>query len=195
MRLNVFCFFILCFISCQNENNIDHLSIFKYNESSGVNSLDPAFAKDLPSVWVTSQIFNGLVQLDSSLKVIPSIAKSWDVSPNSLQYTFLLRDDVYFHDHSLFENINDRKVTAFDFQYSFSRLLDDNITSPGRWVMSNVSEFYAVNDSIFIIKLVNSFPAFLGVLSMQYCSVVPKIIIEKIDFHSNPIGTCKSRNN
>ena len=189
MRLNVFCFFILCFISCQNENNIDHLSIFKYNESSGINSLDPAFAKDLPSVWVTSQIFNGLVQLDSSLKVIPSIAKSWDVSPNSLQYTFLLRDDVYFHDHSLFENINDRKVTAFDFQYSFSRLLDDNITSPGRWVMSNVSEFYAVNDSIFIIKLVNSFPAFLGVLSMQYCSVVPKIIIEKIDFHSNPIGT------
>ena len=95
MRLNVFCFFILCFISCQNENNIDHLSIFKYNESSGVNSLDPAFAKDLPSVWVTSQIFNGLVQLDSSLKVIPSIAKSWDVSPNSLQYTFLLRDDVF----------------------------------------------------------------------------------------------------
>ena len=42
---------------------------------------------------------------------------------------------------------------------------------------------------INFIKLVNSFPAFLGVLSMQYCSVVPKIIIEKIDFHSNPIGT------
>ena len=189
MRLCFFYFLITCFISCHNKNDLDHLAIFKYNESSGINSLDPAFAKDLASVWATSQIFNGLVQLDTNLNVTPSIAKSWSISPNSLEYTFSLRNDVYFHDHFLFKDLHNRRVTAFDFEYSFSRLLDDNIISPGRWVMTNVSEFYAVNDSIFVIKLLNSFPAFLGVLSMQYCSVVPKIIVEEIDFHSNPIGT------
>ena len=81
-----------------------------------------------------------------------------------------------------------RKVSAYDFEYSFSRLLDDNIASPGRWVMSNVKGFNAVNDSVFLIKLKSPFPAFLGLLTMQYCSVVPKEIVEANDFHSNPIA-------
>ena len=49
--------------SCFQEPHKD-LSIFKYNETSGINSLDPAFAKDQATVWATNQLFNGLVQLD-----------------------------------------------------------------------------------------------------------------------------------
>ena len=61
-------FFVsLLFFSCSEQKNIDHLSIFKYNESSGINSLDPAFSKDQASVWATSQLFNGLVQLDNAI--------------------------------------------------------------------------------------------------------------------------------
>ena len=56
-------------------------------------------------------------------------------------------------------------------------------------VMSNVKDFKALNDSIFTIKLISPFPAFLGLLSMQYCSVVPKEIVETGNFHLNPIGT------
>ena len=42
-----------------------------------------------------------------------------------------------------------------------------------------------------IIKLKQPFPAFLGLLTMKYCSVVPKEITEHYgsDFRSNPIGT------
>src|SRR5690606_8866552 len=49
----------------------------------------------------------------------------------------------------------------------------------------------AKNDSVFEIHLEKPFPAFLGLLSMKYASVVPKEITEdpKIDFRSNPIGT------
>ena len=181
--------FIVFFISCSETKDISHLQIFKYNEISVINSLDPAFAKDLASVWATSQLFNGLVQLDSNLIVQPSIAKSWTISSDKLEYEFLLKDNVFFHNSEKSNLDFGRKVSAYDFEYSFSRLLDDNIASPGRWVMSNVKGFNAVNDSVFLIKLKSPFPGFLGLLTMQYCSVVPKEIVEATDFHSNPIGT------
>lgn len=189
MRLIILCFLCFLFSFCSDKKNLDHLSIFKYNESAGINSLDPAFAKDQASVWATSQIFNGLVQLDSNLNVIPSVSKYWSVSSDLLVYEFLLRNDVVFHDHNLFKNNKGRLVTAYDFEYSFFRLLDNDIASPGRWVLSNVSDFYAKNDSTFIIKLKKPFPAFLGLLSMQYCSVVPKEVVENTDFNIDPIGT------
>ena len=52
-----------------------------------------------------------------------------------------------------------------------------------------VASYSALNDSIFKIKLQKPFPAFLSLLSMQYCSVVPKEIIDGSDFNRNPIGT------
>jgi peptide/nickel transport system substrate-binding protein len=82
------------------------LVIFRYNESSGIATLDPAFAKDQATIWATNQLFNGLVQLDKSLNVQPSIAKSWIISVDALHYTFSLRNDVYFHDDKIFENGN-----------------------------------------------------------------------------------------
>jgi peptide/nickel transport system substrate-binding protein len=180
---------LIIFFSCGEKKDLSDLSIFKYNESAGINSLDPAFSKDQASVWAVSQLFNGLVQLDSNLNINTCIAKSWVISSNSLVYKFNLRDDVYFHDHKNFKDSKGRKVTAYDFEFSFSRILDNDIASPGRWVFTNVDSFKAVNDSSFIIILKKPFPGFLGLLTMQYCSVVPKEITSSIDFHANPIGT------
>jgi ABC-type transport system substrate-binding protein len=163
--------------------------IFRYNESAGMHTLDPAFSKDQATIWATNQLFNGLVQLDHDLNVKPSVAKSWDISSDALSYTFTLRNDVFFHNHELFINGKGRKVTASDFEYSFNRLLDKAFAAPGAWVLGNVASFSALNDSIFTIKLQKPFPAFLSLLSMQYCSVVPKEIIDGSDFNRNPIGT------
>ena len=184
-------FFIvtLFFTCCTAQYNNDEFSIFKYNESAGIATLDPIFAKDQATIWATNQLFNGLVQLDNDLNVKPSIAKNWHISNNSLVYTFSLRDDVFFHDDKLFKNGKGRRVIAKDFEYSFNRLLDKKLAAPGAWVLSNVSSFKAENDSIFIIELTTPFPAFLSLLSMQYCSVVPKEIIESRDFNRQPIGT------
>ncbi|MNR28241.1 Glutathione-binding protein GsiB precursor [compost metagenome] len=48
-----------------------------------------------------------------------------------------------------------------------------------------------MNDSTFQIKLVKPFPAFMNLLTTQYCSVVPHEIVEHYgkDFRSHPIGT------
>ncbi|HEX5742664.1 MAG TPA: ABC transporter substrate-binding protein, partial [Flavobacteriaceae bacterium] len=98
---------------------------------------------------------------------------------------------VFFHKHHLFGKDSTRAVKASDFVYSFNRLLDSQLTSPGAWVLKNVQQFTATNDSTFVINLKESFPPFLGLLTMKYCSVVPKEITDFYgsDFRSHPIGT------
>ena len=106
-----------------------------------------------------------------------------------VNYTFILRDDVFFHDHDLFNNGKGRQVKAKDFEYSFARLIDKDLAAPGAWVMGNVESFKAKNDSTFTLRLKKPFPAFLSLLSMQYCSVVPHEIVKGGNFNHHPIGT------
>ena len=191
---NNWCFLVLVFsiVSCQNRTSIfDDSHVFRYNEHSNITSLDPAFAKDQRNIWAVNQLYNGLVQLDDSLQVKPSIAKQWDISEDGKVYTFFLRDDVYFHRHSLFGIDSTRLVTALDFEYSFHRLLDKNVASPGAWVLQNVKHFSAISDRVFQIELKQTFPPFLGLLAMKYCSVVSREAIEYFgdEYRSNPIGT------
>lgn len=190
---------IISICSCQNEktnNDKETKTIFSFNEANGISSLDPAFASNFENISGVNQIFNGLVQLDEMLKVKPCIAKNWHISENGLKYTFNLRQDVFFHESSIFKK--KRKVVASDFVYSFNRILDPSIASPGIWIFRDVAKnqngnyaFYAPNDSTFEIELNKPFPPFLSILSMQYCSVVPKeaIAIFGKDFRNNPIGT------
>ena len=190
--LNSTFIWVLFIFSCGNkENTFDDSKVFRYNEHKNIGSLDPAFSKDLADIWATNQLFNGLVEMDDSLNVQPSIAKSWEISDDALTYTFTLKDDVTFHKHALFGNDSTRAVISNDFYYSFNRLKDEKLASPGSWVLNKVDKFYPVNDSIFEIKLKQPFPAFLGLLTMKYCSVVPREIVEHYgnDFRSHPIGT------
>ncbi len=190
MKIKYFFFFLIIVLSsCSTPYSNSDLDIFRYNEPAGINTLDPAFAKDQATIWVTNQLFNGLVQLDSELEIKPSIAISWSISEDAFEYTFKLRNDVFFHDHILFKDGLGRKVIASDFEYSFNRLISKNLAAPGAWVFSHVDSFSALNDSLFFIKLKRPFPGFLSLLSMQYCSVVPSEIIEGGNFSRHPIGT------
>ncbi|MEO1033451.1 MAG: ABC transporter substrate-binding protein [Bacteroidota bacterium] len=195
----LFCIFLLTILSCNDtsKKEKDHL-VFRYNEHKNIGSLDPAFSKDIADIWATHQLFNGLVQMDDQLNVKPCIAKHWAVTDSATTYTFSLRNDVFFHKHHLFGSStalsnqdSTRTVNASDFEYSFNRLKDKSIASPGSWVLNKVDHFKALNDSTFQIRLKQPFPAFLGLLTMKYCSVVPKEIVEHYgsDFRSNPIGT------
>ena len=176
--------------SCEKDSDIEN-NIFKYNEYSNISSLDPAFSSTLRNIWPVNQIFNGLVQLDKNLKIKGDIASSWTISEDKRTYTFKIRQDVYFHNSELFGKNLTRKVKAKDFEYSFNRLIDNKIASPGFWVFNNVKDFKAINDSIFQIELKKEFDPFLGILSMKYCSVVPHEIVTVLGdkFSKKPIGT------
>ena len=222
----------LILFSCGSKNSDnENLKIFKYNESAGILTLDPIYAKDLPHIWACNQIFNGLVAFDDEMNIIPAIAKSWNISDDGMTYTFILRDDVYFHEDECFvktTRLQDhkttrsllvdslscglvdfnktRKVVAQDFVYSFNRVLDRKLNSSGSWIFANVERrqqttdngqqtfeyaFAAVNDTVLEIKLSQPFPAFLGILSMTYASVVPQEAVEYYgtEFGRHPVGT------
>ncbi len=190
---------IITFNSCRSfEEDVEGLTVFRYNEASNITSLDPAFARNQANIWATSQLFKSLVELDDSLNILPAIANSWNISEDGLTYTFFLRNDVYFHDNKCFYNGKGRRVVADDFVFSFSRLINPRLNSPGAWVMSNVERkpdgglnVYAQNDTTLVIKLNEPFPPMLGLLSMQYCAAVPYEAIEMYgaDFRRNPVGT------
>ena len=211
----------LLVVSCgKRQDSEDGLSIFKYNESAGILTLDPIYAKDLPHIWACNQVFNSLVAFDDKMNLVPMVAKSWDISEDGLVYTFHLRNDVQFHEDKCFEGAalrqaqgpsknggdkavepvetpTSRVVTAEDFVYSFNRLVDKQLSSPGMWIFSSVKHendqyaFTALDDSTFQIELSKPFPPFLGILSMTYASVVPKEAVEYYgdNFRSHPVGT------
>ena len=189
--LSIICIALLFFSCNKHIPTYKNRSVFRYNEHANINTLDPAFSRTLQDTWVANQLFNGLVQMDSTLNIIPCIAKNWLITNKAKTYTFTLRKDVYFHKHHLFGKDSTRTVIASDFEYSLNRLKNKKLAAPGSWVLNKVDNFKALNDSTFQIVLKQPFPAFIGLLSMKYCSVVPKEIVNYYgsEFRKNPIGT------
>lgn len=194
MRL-LFLYALILFSACNESKTSGNKKVFRYNEATGISSLDPAFANDQAKIWACNHLYNGLVQLDDSLRVQPCIAKNWTISGDGKTYRFYLRTDVKFHDDPLLAP--GRKVTAADFVYSFGRITDEKTASPGAWVFGKLSNnpqkpgVVAVNDSVLEINLSDPFPPFLGLLSSSYCAVVPMEVVKAYgkDFRRHPVGT------
>lgn len=168
---------------------------FCYNESTGIASLDPAFAKNQSIMWAVHQLYNTLVEVDSNLQISPSLATRWEISEDGKTYTFFLRQDVKFHDDPCFAGGMGRRMIAEDVVFSLKRIMDPSTASSGAWIFNDRVQakegFVALNDSTLQVKLIAPFPPILGILSMQYCSVVPKEAIAAYGrkFRSHPVGT------
>ena len=190
----IICLACLTLISCRDAGK-KRSHVFRYNEITGIATLDPAFAKNQSIIWPVHQLFNTLIETDNELNMVPSLAKSWDVSADRKTYIFHLRDDVFFHDHPVFPGGKGRKMNAYDVEYSFQRIIDKTTASSGAWIFNgrvdSLQPFKALNDTSFQLQLLSPFNPILGLLSMQYCSVVPKEIVMKYgkDFGRNPCGT------
>ncbi len=182
--------------SSGSDEKTDTRTVFKYNDiTTNITSLDPATATNFEKILAVNQLYNGLVEMDDSLNVKPSIAKTWKISQDGLTYTFYLNTNVSFHDNEYFEEGVGRKVVAKDFVYSFNRLFDAKVSSATTLLTNidtrNAGGFEAKNDSTFVIHLKKPFSPFLGVLTMKYFSVLPQEIVEHYgeDFRRNPVGT------
>lgn len=197
LKKNITCILFVAVLwglpSCKHHETVKN--IFHYNEQSGIATLDPAFAKNQSIIWAVHQVYNTLVQTNDSLHLVPSLAKSWDISADNLIFIFHLRNDVFFQDNDAFPNGKGRKMIAGDVVYSFNRILDKSTASSGGWIFNNrvdsVNAFSAIDDTTFRLKLVAPFQPILGIMSMQYCSIVPKEVVEKYgkDFRRHPCGT------
>lgn len=185
---------------CQNVDKLKFSNYFFYNEDQNISTLDPAFARAQSEIWVISQMFEGLVEYDDTLGIQPGLAKSWSVSDSGTSYLFNLKTNVYFHSIGPFKG-KKRKFTAKDVVYSFKRIADPAVASPGAWVFNDKMDLrcfktadsipfpvLAMNDSTLKIHLLRPFKPFLGILAMYYCFVVPQEAVGA-DFRNHPVGT------
>ncbi len=85
-------------------------------------TLDPHITVSGESALYVVEIYGGLVTIDRNLRVVPDLAKDWEISNGGMTYTFFLREDAKFHDG--------KPVTAHDFKWSLERAADPNTLSP-----------------------------------------------------------------
>ena len=93
-------------------------------------TLDPNKAQDSVSISVLQAITRGLVYFDKDLKIVPQLAKSWDVSSDAKTITFHLNDAKYS---------NGDPIVAADFVYGWKRLVDPRTAAPYSYVMAEVA--------------------------------------------------------
>lgn len=182
--------------ACKDRDRSSRDRTFYLNLSSGsLESLDPAYAKDLYTMWTVHMLFNTLVEADAHQGLVPSLATRWEASPDARTYTFFLRSDVFFQDNPLFPGGKGRRMTARDVVYSFNRLIDPSVASSGAWVFNDRvlkdEPFQAPDDTTVVIRLSAPFQALPAMLSMPYCSIVPEEVAAHWgkDFRRHPCGT------
>lgn len=189
-----------------------------------VNTLDPAMADDLMSQYMTAAFYDTLLQYDYTVrpyKLLPSMLKEMpEVSQDMKEYRFRLRDDLYFQPDVCFganAEKEKRKITSKDVVFSFLRLADARLHSPGFWLfrdkikgMEKFRElsakagagdytiydkayegFEITDDKSFVIRLSKPDPRFLYALVMPYASVVSRKAVEHYggEFPWNPVGS------
>ena len=165
--------------------------------AQAVDSLDPIHSRNYWESAIVLQVFDGLVRLDEHLAVAPGIARDWRISFDGTTYTFRLRREVRFH--------HGRPVTARDFVYSLTRLVDprwkavdseyfariSGVSAFRSGKSDSVSGLRAVDSRTLQITLERPYAPFLQVLALPSASVVPREAVESEErqFGRSPLGT------
>lgn len=162
---------------------------------------------DYYSYTVLNQVAEGLVGIDSkTLEVVPKIASSWTQSQDGKSFTFTIKKDIYFHNHSKFESKKDRLLTLEDIVYSFEKACsknDDN-SSPQSYklvlkmLLKGAEEFHdgkaksisgiTTEDDKITFELLSKDKNFLKKMANVYCFVQSKKVGEA-GLESDVIGT------
>jgi peptide/nickel transport system substrate-binding protein len=190
-------FTVLGILGCKNVDKKSPSMVFHYNEDESVTTLDPAYVKSQSEIWIVSQIFNGLVDLNPQLQVVPALSDHWEISEDKKIYTFHLRRDAQFCFPDYGGKVTHRRVNSHDVAFSLSRIADPKSASPGAWIFadkidSNLSQvFVPLNDTIFQIHLLRPVASLLNLLATNYGFIVPIEYksTEKSVLARNPIGT------
>ena len=186
--------------SCQNVDNYSNYQIFNYNEDAGITTLDPALARSQSEIWVVSQLFNSLIDLDKDLKPVPGLAQKWSVENGGKHIQLTLKKNIRFCSlsaNTLSKSISNKTLSAYDVVASLQRVSNPVNASPGLWIFTNVDTtqqgrgIWADNDSTVSIYLSKPQASFISLLATSYCSVLPKelCVQEKSFISRNPIGT------
>jgi peptide/nickel transport system substrate-binding protein/oligopeptide transport system substrate-binding protein len=170
---------LLLVLGCSGEPAMKE-KVFRYRLRQDPPTLDPARVTDQTSAAVVRRIHAGLVDFDpKTMRIVPRVAESWEISGDGTVYTFRLRPDVKFH--------TGRKVTAEDVAWSLRRILDPRTRSQRAWILDpvvgaaafadgrseRVEGIEVVDSSTLRLTLERAHAPFLGQLAMENTAILP----------------------
>ena len=131
-----------------------------------------------PTNMIAGNIYESLLRYDEKLNPMPSLAKSWEISPDQTVYTFKLQDGVTWHDGKPF--------TADDVVFTLDKFLRE--VHP-RWrpiVNAQVKSIEKVDDLTVRFTLKQPFGPFMLSQEVASAPMIPKHIYEGTDYRANP---------
>lgn len=162
---------------------------------------------DVYSFELLSQVLEGLVSFNAEdLSLQPQIAEKWSISSDGTVFTFTIRDDVFFHEHPVFESKDDRKLTVEDVLFTFEKACkpneEGNPTAAYLFLLANqvkgAKEYYEgksksisgikIKKNQFEITLINPDQTYINKLANLSASIVSKKIVEA-DKETDVVGT------
>jgi peptide/nickel transport system substrate-binding protein len=140
---------------------------------------------------LASLIYSGLLKYNEEGKLMPDLAKSYDISSDGLNYTVYLNENATWHDNGT--NGIEHKVTADDVIFTVRAAQNPDYASPQRVSWQGV-EIEKVNDYAVIFKLKNKYAQFLnnltmGILPQHIWQDVKPINFALSDYNLKPIGS------
>lgn len=153
--------------------------------SSNASTLDPVLYTGVYESQIMRQIGDTLVEYDKELEeIIPSLATEWEISEDMMEYTFTLRDDVFFQEG---EYQDGRQMTAEDVKYSLERSAENSVQNR----LDGVASVDVVEDNKVTINLDEPNSALINMLTDPGNMIVPQEEVEGQgdSFGANIIGT------
>jgi peptide/nickel transport system substrate-binding protein len=143
--------------------------------------LDPSQSSMLTERIVYQSIFDKLLDLDETGKIIPMLAERWTVSDDQKTYTLYLRKGVKFQDGTPF---NAEAV-------EFNLLRGQEKTSLRRNELKYIKSVSVVDSATIKIELSTAFAPFLSVLTDRAGMMSSPEAVKKFgdDYVNNPVGT------
>lgn len=130
-----------------------------------------------PASLVAGQIYESLLKYDDKLQPQPSLAKSWQISPDGLTYTFALHDNVTFHDGV--------PMTSADVLFTVNDFLIKTLAKH-RNTMTRVANVTAPDEKTVVFTLKQPFEPFIRAMDFGAMPIIPKHLYEGTDYNTNP---------
>ena len=156
-----------------------------------VSSMDPANIPDTNAISATRGVYETLVSFDENQELTGKLAESWEVSDDSLTYTFKLRQGVKFQDGT------DFNAAAVKANYDRVVNKDNNLRQRRTFIVTNedgsetprVDSIETPDDYTLVIKLTQAWAPFINRMT-QFCIISPAALEEYgNDIMNHPCGT------
>ncbi|MBM6615506.1 peptide ABC transporter substrate-binding protein [Desemzia sp. RIT804] len=173
--------------SDSNGNGLAEVQEIAVSVPASMTTIDTTYTTDKNTFTVAQHLYEGLYRLDENSTPVPGLAaEEVEISEDGRTYTFTIRNDANWS--------NGDPITAQDFVYAWTELVDPAAAAPNAYLLDAVVNGYeirtgetdpselaveAVSDKVFKVELVEPLPSFLTLISVVWLAPKNEAYVEE----------------